>query len=604
MKPAIRYAILACLIVGILLELALTLSSPLLYTIQMGSFPSPFHDNAEALKLESLNSTTDIDPLLQDFIDTTGPISLNIRIHDIDEARRDMELFQKNHGSLKNLIVKLDMNESEIQELEKNTALQKEILDSLLNTSINLDSLQELEIQYHEQNNQDMLSTVRLRGNELRKKVRGLDVKYRNATEQIAAVSTKLGLDPTKNLESENDVDQIVKEIQEPKSATLIPVDTILIPGEDRVSLFIHPDTGRYRDIIEYMGISLTLNGNTTLRSEGQPITLYIDDQVAAAFKTDSFGYYNVKIPIERIEAGPHFVYARSQTSRSVNRTLTVIPVDSTTNLTVTRPDSNSTVNCTGFVMANRPVRSASVQIRWDETHVLVTKTNGNGSFMQEIRLPPGRHTIIAAFSGDGYPINASESEPRVVDIALIGGLEPPDNTQLLPLIPIIGITLLFLGAAAFYLQRMTKRRKPRPATPGHTDTDEDMELRLTGSIPEAPGMDPENPAAGLGKPDDQSLIAYYTRLLKEQGLNAASRKMYELLAARIARDLSIKRHRTLTAREMSRTCRGKPYCGPFSSFISAYERIRYGGQATVKDQDVFETAMHSTDEQLGGKDH
>jgi hypothetical protein len=605
MNAKFRYTVLACIILVILLELALTLPTPLLYTIEKEAFPSPFHDNAEAMKFQSLNSTTDVDPDLQDFIDSTGPISLNIRIHNIDDARRDLELFQKSHGSLKNLIVKLDMNESEIQDLEQNTALQKDILDSLLNTSETLDSLQQLEIQYHEQNNEDMLSTVRLRGNELRKKVAGLDARYRNATEKIVSTSTKLGLDTTKTQASEKDVEQIVKDIQEPKSTTLIPVDTSILPGEDRVSLFIRPDTGRYRDVIEYMGISLTLTGNTTFRSQGQPITLYIDDQPVPAFQTDTFGYYDAKIPIERITAGSHFVYVRSPTSRSTNRTLTIIPVNSITNLTVSRPDQNATVNCTGFVLANRPVRSASVEIRWDETHVLVTKTDVNGSFMKEIKLPPGRHTIIAGFSGDGYPINASESEPRIVDVALIEGIGPiePDNWQLLLLIPIIGIVLLFLGAAAFYLQRMTNRRKSLSGTSGNNgisgETGPDI---LHSGDHQAPGT--EIPADGSGEHGDESLIAYYTRLLKEQGLNTTSRKIYEILAVRIARDLRIKRYKTLTAREMSRNCRGKPYCGAFTRFISTYERIRYGGKDSVKDQEMFETAMHSADEQMGGEDH
>jgi hypothetical protein len=601
MNVNFRYVVLAILTISILIEVALFVPTPLLYSLEKDNFSSPFHDNVEVLQLQSLNSTTDIVPHIQDVIDGTGPVTLDIRIHDLDQAQRDLDEFEKSQGSLSNLIVHLDMNESEIQAIEKNTAVQKQILDSLLNTSVSLDSLQMMEIQYRDQNNTDMLTTVRLQGNELRKRVNGLNERYRNATANIVATGTKFGLDMTKNQKSQADVDQIVQEIEQPKASTFIPVNTSLIPGEDRVSLFLRPDTGKYRDVIEYMGISLALNGNTTLRSENIPIILYIDDQPVSTILTDTFGYYDTRIPVGEISAGSHTVYTRSPTSRSVNRTLTVIPVDSVTNLTLSEPDRKGDVNCTGFVMANLPVRSASIQLTWDQSHVIVTKTGVNGEFMQEVPLPPGRHTVIAAFSGDGYPINASESDPQVVDIPVARG-PAPDYGYLWLIISIIGIVLLFVVAAAFYLRRMARKRIPLPATPGDTDfpADGDPFLIQAGSS----GPYGKNQAGGARESGGDSLVAYYAWMLDEHGLNAASRWVYEQLAVRIARDFRIKRYKALTAREISRNCRGKPYCGPFARLISAYERIRYSGQPSEHDQTVFETALHSTDDLMGGEEH
>ena len=275
MNANIRYAVLAFLVIVILASLALTTPASLLYSPEKDSFPSPFHGNVDALKQQSLNSTTDITPVIQEFLDYTGPVSMSIRIHDIGQAERDLERFGKSHGSLKNLIVRLDMNESEIQEIEKNTALQKEILESLLNTSVSLDSLQMMEIQYNSQNNNDMLTTVRLRGNELRKKVRSLNERYRGATEKVVNLSTKFGLDVTETQESQKQVEEIIKEIEQPDPSSLLSVDTSLIPGDERISLFIRPETGRYREVIEYMGILLTLRGNTTFRADDRLITLF-----------------------------------------------------------------------------------------------------------------------------------------------------------------------------------------------------------------------------------------------------------------------------------------------------------------------------------------
>ena len=594
MNTNVRYIILAVLTLGILLALIITNSTPLLYSIEKGGFPSPFHDNVETLKQQSINSTTDIVPRLQEYIDNTGPVSLNIRIHDIGQASRDLDRFGKNQGSLKNLIVQLDMNESEIADIEKNTALQKEILESLLNTSISLDSLQSMEIQYKSQNNDDMLTTVRLQGNELRKKVTGLNERYQNATEKVDKVGTKLGLDLTKNKGSQKEVEQIIQEIEQPKTRDFLPVDTSLIPGEDRVSLFIRPDIGKYREIIEYQGISLTLRGNTTLRSDSKPITLYLDNFPVSTIITDTFGYYNVKIPIEKIPAGIHTIYARSPTSRSENRILTVIPVDSVTNLTVSKPDQEGNINCTGSVMANYGVQSASIQIVWDKTHVIVTKTDLNGQFLQEIQLPPGRHIIIADFSGDGYPINPSESEPRIVDISLIRGVET-DYGQTLIVSSIIGILFLFTAAALFYIRRMSRRKIPLP------------DITRDADFPDEADSDSRQASSNLlgpGRGGNETLIAYYTRMLNEQGLSAASWSVYQELARHLANDQNIKRYKSLTAREMSRNCRGKPYCGIFARFISVYERIRYGGQVSVTDQTAFETAISSTNEQMGSEKH
>ncbi|PKG32826.1 hypothetical protein [Methanoregula sp.] len=601
MNAKTRYAVFFLLVVALLVALALTIPSPLLYTLEEDSFPSPFHQNTDVLKHLATNSTDDIVPEIQEFVDFTGPLSLSIRVHDVEQARRDFERFQNSHGSLKNLIVKLDMNESEIQELERNTALQKEILDTLLNTTISLDELQVMEIQYHSENNQDMLTTIRLRGEELRKKVRGMGARYQNATERVAESGRKLGINMTKNQESQSTVNQIIERIEHPEAEALLRVDTSLVPGDDRISLFLRPDTGKYREVIEYMGISLSLQGNVTRREGGKQIILYMDDVPFSTVTTDSFGYYNTKIPLERVISGTHTVYSRSPTSRSVNRTLTVEQVPSATTLSVSHTNRSTIVNCSGAVMANFPVRSASVEIVWDETHVLVTKTDSRGWFMKEIELPPGRHTILARFNGAGYPIDPSASAPQVIEISLIPRTgDELELWDILLVICAIAILAGFVKITLYYIQRMTRKIEARAEKTG------EVPAGTSGSLEDSDSDLPARPAdtSELMDPDNETIIAYYSRLLEEKGLKAASWRVYQQLAARVARDQEIRRHRTLTAREISRSCKGKPYCRPFARFIAVYERIRYGGIVSVKDQTVFETALHTTDEQMEGGRH
>lgn len=594
MNARMRFAVLAVISGAVLAALALTVPGPLLYSIEKDtSFSSPYHVNAEALKDASLNSTTDILPQMQDFIDFSGPVSLNIRIHDIEQARRDLERFERSHGSIKNLIIKLDMDESAIRDLEQNAALQRQILETLMNTSVTLESLQLMEIQYHSENNQDMLTTVRLQGDELRKRVKGLNVRYRNATEQVTSAGKKFGLNTTKNEESLQHVEQLIEQIERPQPTILLPFDTVLVPGDERVSLFLRPETGTYREVIEYMGISLTLQGNKTLRAEGKPIVIYLDEAPLSTVMTDAFGYYNARLPIERVSKGEHTVYARSPTARSVNRTLAVNATDSVTTLVLEEPAGTGNVNCTGTVLANFPVRSASVQIVWDKVNVVVTKTDALGAFIKEIRLPAGTHTIIARFNGDGYPINPSVSSEQIVVISADTGRQTPpfDWGIVLIILSAIGILVLSGAAARYYLERM-ERPKIRPVEPAPPDEfTPDDEPEYTGTLEE------------LLEDEDDSLLSRYTRLVRTEGLSQASRKIYEHLARHVARDLGVKRYRTLTAREMSRTCRDRPYCGAFSRFVGIYERVRYGGHASVKDQTVFETAIHTTEDLMGGEE-
>jgi len=75
---------------------------------------------------------------------------------------------------------------------------------------------------------------------------------------------------------------------------------------------------------------------------------------------------------------------------------------------------------------------------------------------------------------------------------------------------------------------------------------------------------------------------------------------VYMKIAGRMANDFTIRHYKSMTARELSLTCRDKPYCGAFSRFVAVYERIRYGRKDSLEDQAVFETALASTDEQMG----
>ena len=94
-----RYAVLALLALCAAGALAVSSSEPLLYSLQKDVFPSIFHANTDVYKEQEINSTTDVLPLMQDLLDYTGPVVLNVRLRDVDQARHDLELFAKQRKS-------------------------------------------------------------------------------------------------------------------------------------------------------------------------------------------------------------------------------------------------------------------------------------------------------------------------------------------------------------------------------------------------------------------------------------------------------------------------------------------------------------------------
>ena len=319
MRVDAKYVLIAVMVLGVLLALGLFLTSPLLYTLEKDTFPSRFHNNTDALKMQSLNSTTDVLPLMQDLLDYSGPVVLSIRINDIEQARRDLELFTKSRGSLNNLIVKLDMSESEMQEFSRSKDLQQQILSDLLNSSLSLDELENLEIQYRDQNDPEMLISVQYEGDAIRKKVHELYNQYQVETEKVTAISTKFGLDTTQEEQGRVEFEQYVQEMdsnrkqQDDLNRAIGPP----INGSARLSFVMHPDHGVYGDLIDCFGYYFSANGPGD--ASDREVTVFLDSAPFSTQKTDERGSYTATIPVERMAAGPHSLYAQSGTTVSDN---------------------------------------------------------------------------------------------------------------------------------------------------------------------------------------------------------------------------------------------------------------------------------------------
>ena len=97
----------------------------------------------------------------------------------------------------------------------------------------------------------------------------------------------------------------------------------------------------------------------------GKQVTVYLDNTPVSSVTTDALGSFALQVPIDRIPAGTHSLHAQSGLTRSDSRSLTVVPVDSVTNLTVSNATPGGDVSCTGSVIANHPVSFAPVELIW-----------------------------------------------------------------------------------------------------------------------------------------------------------------------------------------------------------------------------------------------
>ncbi len=621
MKRELRYIILAVIIIAVIGILAVLVSDTVLYSLETDTFPSRFHDNVDVLKIKSINSTMDILPLLQELSDSPFPVSLNIRIRNIEEARRYLDYFARNNIRVKNLVVTLDMEDSEIQELSKNAALQRELLDELMRSSISMDMLDDLEIQYRNAVNPDLMMSVRYQRAALLKKIHGIRDQYSKSTDTIIAIDKKTGLDPVKQEKGREEVQKIVQAMDKkygtPGTPGTIPEIDFPIHRTLQLTFIVRPGAGVYGDTITCFGSLLSSALDRSASVENRPLTLYLDNKILLNGKTDPTGSFSYDLKIDRISAGIHTLYAQSDFTTSEIRKLRVDSVDSVTTLAV---DSGlnwtglnwSQVVCSGTVNTNLPVNGAPVQLVWDKTHRSEAVTDETGSFSSILVLPPGNHTIIAMFEGEGFPINPSVSEPVEVTItrpAPIFGLVPQADDLLAIIIIAVGLLSLFITGAIFYLRRIgVKISLKLPAFPAFKRTGHSLDQPI--KLPEVPrelpsAPPPEEKAPPVSAPvTDTSLASRFGQILKDEGLSAAAHMAYHTITGRVAGDLRIRQYQVLTPREVSQSCKGRRYCRTFSSFVALYERIRYGGQQTPAVRVEFEEAMESTRLRVEGEDH
>jgi len=562
MKRKTLRILLVVFSVAFLLLIGQYVSDPVLYTLKQDA-TSPFHQNPDILKQISREQSATMLPLMNDVLDATGTLTLNIKLRDFELAERDLETYREQMRSMDNLVINLDMSESELEEFRKNNQKNLQSMQSLLNDTKRFDELQKLEIRYRDENRPDLLYSITYEGEALKSKIAENYRSYSSREDAIVNQSRTFDLNTTRYEESVQVFDEIVKEIEQEQETRHREVTATHRP-QVQLSIAVQPDHGVYRDRLQISG---TLSGGNV---SAQPVTIVLDSRNLTTVKIDELGRYAHTLTIGQIHTGNHLVYAIAGITYSEVRTFTVAPLETNLTLQVLETEAHGEMLIRGSLHAisetGIPVSGAPVQVMADGKRIATVTTNATGSYNRTLTLAEGTYRIKAVFDTDTFPLNASESELHVIEIR--EPFAPPY------LIYALFLMLASVGAG-WYLRG--RRRIPEPES--------QKDVPKPPAVEDTAAALPGSSAEPLTATAEISMTDRFRQLFAAGNLNEAAHLLYLTMVDRIAVRFGIELPPSMTPREIGAACRERPAAEALGNFIALYERIRYGGRQASSDE-------------------
>jgi len=601
MKPSfvhITSLFIIMVTIGLIFGIAI---SPVIYTLDSNVSSSVFHTNIEAQKRLIINSSTDMLPIMQEILDYSGPIALNIRMKDLESARYDLDEYARKYQKLNNLVINLEMNESEAQDFVNNTKLQDDLYNELLNSSYSLDELKRLEFRYRDREDIASLNMVAYQGQALKKKIQSIRDRYQTVSEKLIVQSEMYELDTKQVENSQIEVDKYAEEISE-NDFYEVKIDQNYIK---KISLLITPDKGVYGDNIMYAGFASGIGERPIA------VSIFIDNNLFFNITTDEMGQFRSTYQIGKISAGVHFISAQWGSTISEKLNFTVIPVKSSLNLNIiTAGNFQPEIWTSGHLMTNRSVSGAPVNLivnneTWNEVY-----TDLNGKYSANLTLPEGRYLINSLFLDPTFPINASTSQTYEVvssgtSITSIRIFENSENSSLSFPFVIHGFLIFFiiiciLAGIMWYRRKHEYSGLSDKIHPESGDTKNAKKQKMVKPWKLTAAANCEKVPMGEG----DLLLLWFQTLIKESGLSNAGRFVYLNFLDRISGDIRAHHPLSLTPYEVMQKTMKKPYYNIFKIFILHYERIRYCGAKGEKEEEEFAKIIIETDVALDRKDH
>lgn len=515
--------------------------------------------NPIALKQISQEKTADLQPLMQDFFDTSGTIVLNVRLKNFEDAEEDLAEYRRAASQFDHMVINLDMSESEIGEFRKNNAENIRNLEELINDSVSFDELSRLEIQYQDADDPAKMYAIAYEGEALREKITREFAQYQNHTSAMATTGRNLETDPEPMESSVAVFEEYVSEItgvqEERVEQTTDDRKQTEIIQED-LTLAIDPSGGVYGDVLTATGM-FSRTGDIP---KGEPLTLYIDSKKSADASCTSAGEYTIPIPIHKMYAGIHLAYTRAGDTFSPLVPITITATEGTLTLNVsvqgTIAFASGALSTEGREISDAPVnvyfRSA------DSENMTTVYTDDSGEYSCITELTPGEYTVQSVFSDTAYPVRECRSDEYIISIA---------QSHLVLYI----IVFMICAGGAGYLFFRRRQGEREQESPSKDLADEDY----------APAPLPENAEekSRHRTPEPTAMDSYRSRYLSQREILSprdAARILGEGLTAAIAQYTERECRPSETMREQTARLDESGKQSAYG-FVTMYEAVVYG---------------------------
>ncbi|MEA2034589.1 MAG: hypothetical protein U9N40_03745 [Euryarchaeota archaeon] len=553
---------IAILSVVFLLMLTPYVKSPELYTIKTNA-ETQYHFNPQALKLISQEKTAPMIPLMQDFLGLSGTIVLDIKVKNFENAEDNLKAYAGCMKQFDNLVVNLDMSESELGDFREQNANNYESLRQLLEDSIDLEELNKLEIKYQDKDDPSLYYSIAYEGESLRNKIKGEYSKYTSNSEEFQSSAGKFELNTTRHEESVTTFEEIVSVVDDGQDKRVDELENQSTEPDYKLSLAVSPDTGTYAD-------SLLFSGNI---SDGYPygkqVTLFIDSREYSFTETNENGTYQLPYKIGKISGGLHLAYTLMEETYSNVLLFSLNKSETNINLTCQVTPNGEVVTCSGSLVAETthgiiPVSEAPVTISVDGNETANFTTDSKGIYLGSVTVPADSREVVlqASFSGKGFPLKSSKSDSVSVDTGSL-------VTLILTLI-VGGACILFSGGAGLYYIRRFRRGKDKKDSTDTASTD------IHGFTPAT--EIPETKLPAERKYEEENVREQYSVLLNTGEQKQAAKQLATTIFEELEIISGVHFTHSATARERALAIAGSAAHKSVEAFIYRFEEVIYGG--------------------------
>lgn len=544
--PAIAVAACICL----LLILPHT-AAPALYTPTMDA-ETDLHDRVSVLRQATQDNSGVLLPLMEDIFSSSGTLVLNINLKDFSSAQRDLDEYLAQTRQFDNLVIRLDMSQSDLEEWRRLNAQNKDDLLELFEDTQRFSELKQLEIKYRDADNPDMLYSIMYEGEALKSKIKETVASYESRSEKMVSVSEKFGVKTEAYEESVDDAKEISQDVEEEQEerAGVIQKEVVAPRLDLRITLGLEPSEVRYGDTLIISG---KLSG-----TDKRIVSLYLDSRIFKNLTAAADGTFLQREEIEKIRTGMHTLYATTDGRFSDVVSFRVISRNTTLSLT-----QSGSRTITGQLRADDiPVSGAPIRILSGGRQIATPKTTTDGTYTADLKLAEGEHHITAIFDDTAYPLLRAESDEIRITV------DPPKEASTLEnyiVIFLSGIVLILAGAGGIWYLRRRSGIVTREVILVIEDPPEIIAESIEETEEETPPIPDE-----FDPSTDTALSTYHA--LEDSDYPAALRSLF----LGLAQQAGIEHPQTATVGDI-REMRAADTA--LHAWLAAYELVLYGGQ-------------------------